>query len=111
MRAKFIWQARVYERLAVRNFDHRTHAIRLTWQFQTDFADLFEVRGHRRAARGRTSAAIHAPHAIAFTYDGLAGDVSRTIVQFAPAPTRLEVGEAVFELSPAAQARVAVFRG
>ena len=109
VRAKFIWQARVYERLAVRNFDHRSHAIRLTWQFQTDFADLFEVRGHQRAARGRTSAAIHARHAITFTYDGLAGDVSRTIVQFAPAPTRLEVGEAVFELSLEPHARVSLF--
>ena len=71
-------------------------AIRLTWQFQTDFADLFEVRGHQRAARGRTSAAIHGRHAITFTYDGLAGDVSRTIDARA---NRLEVGEAVFELS------------
>ena len=53
VRAKFIWQARVYERLAVRNFDTQPHSIRLTVQFQTDFADLFEVRGHQRAARGR----------------------------------------------------------
>jgi glycogen debranching enzyme len=109
VRAKFIWQARVYERVAVRNFDHRTHAIRLTLHFRTDFADLFEVRGHERAARGRTSAAIRPPHAIAFTYEGLAGDVSHTIVQFAPAPTRLEVGEAVFELSLQPQARASLF--
>ena len=83
------------------------HSICLTWQFQTDFADLFEVRGHQRAARGRTSAAIHAPHAIAFTYEGLAGDVSRTIVQFAPAVEARRRGGA----SVAAGARVAVFRG
>ena len=109
VRAKFIWQARVYERVAVRNFDTRAHTIRLTLQFQTDFADLFEVRGHERAARGRTSAAVQARHAIAFTYDGLAGDVSRTIVQFAPAPTRLDVGEAVFELSLEPHARASLF--
>ena len=109
VRAKFIWQARVYERLAVRNFDERTHPIRLTLQFQTDFADLFEVRGHERAARGRTSAAVHSRHAIVFTYDGVAGDVSRTIVQFAPTPTRLEEGEAVFELSLEPHGRVSLF--
>ena len=56
-----------------RNLDSQPHSICLTVQFQTDFADLFEVRGHQRAARGRTSAAIHAPHAIVFTYEGLAG--------------------------------------
>jgi glycogen debranching enzyme len=55
VRAKFIWQTRAYERLAVRNFDSRPHTIRLTLQFQADFADLFEVRGHERAARGSTS--------------------------------------------------------
>ena len=80
-------------------------SIRLTVQFQTDFADLFEVRGHQRAARNRTSAAIHAPHAIVF----LRGARRDTIVQFAPAPIRLAVGEAVFELSLQAQARVSLF--
>jgi glycogen debranching enzyme len=109
VRTKFIWQARVYERLAVRNFDTRAHAIRLTLQFRTDFADLFEVRGHERAARGRTSGVIQARHAIALTYEGLAGDVSRTIVQFAPAPARLDVGVAVFELSLEPQARASLF--
>jgi glycogen debranching enzyme len=109
VRAKFIWQARVYERIAVRNFDHRAQAIRLTLQFQADFADLFEVRGHERAARGRTSAAIQARHAVVFTYEGLAGDFSRTIVQFAPAPTHLQAGEAVFELSLAPHARTSLF--
>ena len=52
VRAKFIWQARVYERLAVQLRPSQPRD-RLTWQFQTDFADLFEVRGHQRAARGR----------------------------------------------------------
>src|SRR5690606_36631060 len=108
VRAKFIWEARVYERLAVRNFDDRPHTIRLKLRFQTDFADLFEVRGHERAARGRTSAAVHGSHALAFTYGALDGVISRTIVQFAPTPTRLSEGEAVFELSLKPQERASL---
>src|ERR671910_1423098 len=83
VRAKFIWQRCAYERLAVRNFGDRAHDIRLTLLFQADFADLFEVRGHPRRARGRITAAPQAP-AVVFTYHGLARDVSRTLVQFAP---------------------------
>jgi glycogen debranching enzyme len=99
VRAKFVWQGCAYERLAVRNFGDRAHDIRLTLLFQADFADLFEVRGHRRRARGRITAARQEAPAVVFTYHGLAGDVSRTIVQFAPKPAVLDVGDAVFELS------------
>jgi glycogen debranching enzyme len=98
VRAKYIWQQRVYERLAARNFDDRAHAIRLTLLFGTDFADLFEVRGHRRPARGETAAAVLGPTALAFTYHGLAGDSRRTILHFAPPPTSLEPDRAAFDL-------------
>jgi glycogen debranching enzyme len=109
VRAKFIWAGCAYERLAVRNFDTRTHEIRLTLLFQADFADLFEVRGHKRPARGRISAALHPANAVVFSYHGLAGDVSHTVVQFAPRPTRLERGEAAFELSLKPRERTALF--
>ena len=82
----------------MRNFDHRTPMLRLTC-FEADFADMFEVRGHR--AR-RAAALPRRPRADAsdrVQLRGLAGDVSRTIVKFAPAPTLLEPGEAVFELT------------
>jgi glycogen debranching enzyme len=99
VRAKFMWQGRAHERLAIRNFDDRTHDIRLTLMFQTDFADLFEVRGHPRRARGQTSAAVLGAGAVAFTYHGVAGDVRRTILHFAPDPDALDTGQAVYQLS------------
>jgi glycogen debranching enzyme len=100
VRAKFAWQGRAHERLAIRNFDDRAHDIRLTLQFQTDFADLFEVRGHHREARGEITGTVHAAAgAVAFTYHGIAGGVRRTILHFAPNPDALDTGRAVFELS------------
>jgi glycogen debranching enzyme len=109
VRAKFIWEGCTYERLAVRNFDISAHDIRLTLLFQADFADLFEVRGHARRARGRISAALHGADTVIFTYHGLAGDLSHTIVQFAPRPTLLERGEAEFELSLKPYERTSLF--
>src|SRR5918994_5117239 len=69
VRAKFIWQGCAYERLAVRNFGDRAHDIGLTMLFQADFADLFEVRGHPRRARGRITAEPQAP-AVGLNYRG-----------------------------------------
>jgi glycogen debranching enzyme len=109
VRAKFIWAGCAYERLAVRNFDTRAHDIRLTLLFQVDFADLFEVRGHKRRVRGRISAALHAADTVVFTYHGLAGNVSHSIIQFAPKPTLLEEGEAAFELSLKPHERISLF--
>ena len=109
VRAKFIWAGCAYERLAVRNFDTRAHDIRLTLLFQVDFVDLFEVRGHRRRRRGRISAAVHAEDTVVFTYHGLAGDLSHTVVQFAPKPVLLEPGEAAFQVSLQPYERASLF--
>jgi glycogen debranching enzyme len=109
VRAKFIWQGCAYERLAVRNFDTRPRAIRLTLLFKADFADLFEVRGHKRRVRGRISAALHGSDAVVFTYHGLAGNVSHSIIHFAPKPTLLEQGEATFDLSLQPHERISLF--
>jgi glycogen debranching enzyme len=51
-RLKFIWNGACYERLLIRNFsDHGLH-MRIALQFSSDFADLLEVRGEHRKARG-----------------------------------------------------------
>ena len=99
VRSKFIWQGQVFERLRVRNFDQRRHAVALIFTFGTDFADLFEVRGQRRAARGRIETRLAGPQAVVFTYHSLAGDVWRTTIELAPAPQDLGAGRAVFDLS------------
>ena len=98
VRAKYIWQQRAYERLAVRNFDGSRHTIRLTLLFCTDFADLFEVRGQSRPARGEITRAALGPAAVAFTYHGLAGDTRQTVLHFAPQPTCLEPDRTEFDL-------------
>ncbi len=102
VRSKFLWQGGCYERLRVHNFSPHTHTIELTLLFGTDFADLFEVRGHQRTTRGRRSTVVDAPDSVLFQYAGL-DDVTRyTRVTLEPVPTRLNPGSArlLITLSP-----------
>jgi glycogen debranching enzyme len=45
---KFLWRGTCYQQLRVKNHAQETIEAVLTWHFQVDFADIFEVRGLRR---------------------------------------------------------------
>ncbi len=62
-----------YERLLVHNFDLVAHDLVLTVDFAADFADLFEVRGQKRARRGRLSIERRSDASVALRYFGLDG--------------------------------------
>ena len=51
-RTIFLWRGTAYQRLAVRNHGDRPIGLELALHFNSDFADLFEVRGIQRARRG-----------------------------------------------------------
>jgi glycogen debranching enzyme len=97
-RIKFIWAGACYERLLVRNFSDRSLPVRLTFRFASDFADLFEVRGERRAARGESSAALQSDHSVALRYMGLDEIERITELAFYPAPKTLTSARAAYEL-------------
>src|SRR6202521_2086728 len=98
-RIKFVWEGACYERLLVRNFSDGPLHVRLTFRFASDFADLFEVRGETRAARGASSADLEGGSAVLLKYMGL-DEIERTArLTFAPAPNALTTARASFELS------------
>ena len=101
-RSRFLWDGACLERIAARNFDQSRRRIDFEIEFAADFADLFEVRGSRRAARGvMGEPEVGADH-VKLSYDGLDGARRETIVRFAPAPTRLSSRQASFsfDLAP-----------
>ena len=51
-RSKFLWEGTAYERFAIHNFDANPQRCWLTFNFEADFRDLFEIRGMQRARRG-----------------------------------------------------------
>jgi glycogen debranching enzyme len=107
-RMKFIWSGACYERLVVRNFSDQPLTLRLTYRFASDFADLFEVRGEHRAARGELRAALKSDHAVRLAYVGLDKIERVTEVCFSPAPKTLTTGRASFDvvLKPRATRRI-----
>ena len=108
MRSKFLWEATCYERLAIRNFDDRPHTINLSFVFEADFADIFEVRGHSRRKRGRFSIATD-DAAVVFRYTGLDSVKRRTTIQFDPKPDHLDRHIAIFELNLEPRKRTSLF--
>jgi len=106
VRTLFLWRATAYQRLRVRNHGDRAAHLNLSLGFGSDFADLFEVRGLRRAHRGRASANVRTPSEAVLTYQGLDGKPRRTELIFTPVPERLSNAEALYsvELGPSESA-------
>jgi len=96
-RLKFVWDGACYERLLIRNFSDRVWRLRVALQFGADFADLFEVRGERRRARGESSVACASDRKAALRYVGLDSIERTTTLDFEPAPQTLTTERATFD--------------
>ena len=107
-RRRFLWQRRLYERIALTNFGQAAVRVPLEIGFGADFRDMFEVRGARRRARGTVTPPVVGSDRVVLAYTGLDGVWRRSVVAFAPAPARLDQGEARFavDLAPNATAVV-----
>ena len=103
VRTLFLWRGTAYQRLRIQNHGDRPFEVRLTLAFASDFADLFEVRGLRRARRGTATAEISGETGVTLNYQGLDGNRRRTMLLFEPAPERLSTGAAVLCVRAAAQ--------
>ncbi|HEY8503496.1 MAG TPA: amylo-alpha-1,6-glucosidase, partial [Gemmataceae bacterium] len=94
----FLWQATCYRRLRVRNYGREPVAASLVLHYAADYADIFEVRGLRRAQRGRLREPELRRDGLTLAYDGLDGVVRRTLLSFDPAPAAVSPSSARFEL-------------
>jgi glycogen debranching enzyme len=98
-RAKFLWQGACYERLRLTHYGLAPARVALSLRFDADFADIFEVRGTRRARRGRRLPAdVAGGETIVLAYEGLDGVVRRTRIRLSPPPAVLEAGLARWDL-------------
>ena len=104
-RSKFIWRGVCYERFRVKNFSDRPVSFSLTFRFEADFADLFEIRGSQRKQKGRMLEPQVAPDRVALGYQGLDEVVRTSVLHFEPAPASLSSSQAAWsvELEPGAE--------
>jgi glycogen debranching enzyme len=97
-RSKFLWQGVCYERLRLRNYGLAPLAANFAFRFEADFADIFEVRGTKRARTGEHLDPVVEDGVVILAYRGLDGVVRRTRLRFEPRPKVLEGDEARFEV-------------
>lgn len=102
LRSRFLWDGACYERLQLQNFGPTVRTVVLEYEFGADFADIFEVRGHRPARRGRLRPPRVSGSQAVLAYEGLDGVVRTTRLSFRPAPARISDSRArfAFELVP-----------
>jgi len=108
VRSKFLWNGACYERLGIRNFDAENREIELTVSFASDFADMFEIRGHQRERRGDTEPRI-SKDGVTFVYKGLDGVIRRAVLRFDPEPDAVDASSARFRFEMPQGSRKSVF--
>ena len=97
-RFKFLNDSSSFERIRLRSYGPIGRTISVDIHFDADFADLFEVRGTRRAARGTKVMARLSEGEFEYSYVGLDEVTRRTLLRFDPPPSELGDGRARWEI-------------
>jgi glycogen debranching enzyme len=97
-RSRFLWDARLYERLRLTNFSGQDTEVPLKLQFAADFLDIFEVQGHTRAERGRLLTPKPAGETVRLAYCGRDEVMRTTDIRFSRTPLSLSGKAAEFRL-------------
>lgn len=86
------------EMIEIVNYLQRRVDLDITLSFAADFADVFEVRGAKRARRGRMVPPLVEGASIELRYDGVDGARYATRMSFTPAPSSISAAKALFHL-------------
>ena len=97
-RTMFLWNGSAYQRFAVRNHGDRPLVLQIVLHFDSDFADLFEVRGLQRPRRGTVSRSVTGPDQALLSYLGLDNVTRRTLLTFHPAPSEISPTKVSYRL-------------
>lgn len=88
-RRRFLWEGRMYERLRMVNHGVDDILLPIAYDYAADFADIFEVRGTRRAQTGRCAEPELDGRRVALAYEGLDGRTRRSCLAFSEPPHKL----------------------
>ena len=70
-RTKFLTEPICYDQITLTNFSDTSIDIEISFEFDADFADIFEVRGEKRKRRGEKLPEERGRSSITLAYDGL----------------------------------------
>ncbi len=108
-RSQFLLPGCRYEHIRIRNYGLESVQLLVSFGFDADFADIFEVRGSKRERHGtRLPPRVEGDAAI-LAYQGLDGLLRQTHIKFSPQPTSLTADEATYSLTLAPAEETSMF--
>ena len=107
-RSVVLWEGGRYEHLRIVNYANHAVTLELELRYGADFADIFEVRGTRRARRGRLLPPELGERSLVLAYEGLDGVRRSTRISFDWRPEVLEAGRChtTLHLAPSERVRL-----
>ena len=108
-RSQFLGPATHYEHLRILNYGLEPVRLALLFEFDADFADIFEVRGTRRERKGERLPDHVDGSAAILAYKGLDGVFRRTHLEFSPPPTSLTSRAALFRITLEPKQETSIF--
>ena len=108
-RSMFLVGGTCFSRVALFNHGMHLHEVMLHLGFESDFADLFEVRGMNRQRRGTQRSVVLGRDSVRAEYVGLDQLPRRTLLRFDPVPEELTPDVAGFRLALRPGGQVTVF--
>ncbi|MFT0893023.1 glycogen debranching N-terminal domain-containing protein [Pseudochelatococcus sp. G4_1912] len=109
VRSVFLWKGVAYVRFGVQNFSNHTIYADLSIDFSADFADLFEVRGVKRARRGVRLPTVIDNDSVTLNYRGLDNINHATTLRFDPAPAAVTENSVRYHLAVPGKDTVSLF--
>jgi glycogen debranching enzyme len=97
-RNRLLWRSRLFERLTLTNFGERDAELPLMFHYAADFADVFEVQGTVRKARGELLPAHTANQTVRLSYRGLDDVVRTTFIEFSLTPVTISATQAELKM-------------
>jgi glycogen debranching enzyme len=107
-RARFLWQGTWYERIRLWNYSRAPIHVAISFEFDADFADIFEVRGTTRERRGARTPPTIEGATVRLGYRGLDNEQRWTTLEWSEAPVEATETGARFEYEVAPRTPVSL---
>jgi glycogen debranching enzyme len=95
---KFLWEAACHQELCIENQGIQAANVGISVRFSADFADIYEIRGLKRKARGHDLEPELGDSRVTLRYRGLDSVLRRVQLHFTPRPTALDATRARFQV-------------
>ncbi len=97
---RFVYRDTFYEVLRLHSYSSRRHKLEITFFFNSDFRDIFEVKKFVRLNRKRETTVDVTKEGVRYSYKGIDSKERTAEYKFSGSPGSLEKNRCVYEISP-----------